>query len=49
MRKMSVALDASVKETPGLNVQDDTDLIAKIKRDIEKNNPGSLVNIKTEP
>lgn len=35
-RKMSVALDASVKETPGLNVQDDTDLIAKIKRDIEK-------------
>lgn len=35
-RKTSAALDASVKDTPGLNVRDDTDLVAKVKKDIEK-------------
>jgi hypothetical protein len=34
-RKTSAALDASVKDTPGLYVQDDTDLVAKVKKDIE--------------
>ena len=33
--KTSAALDASVKDTPGLYVQDDTDLVAKVVKSIE--------------
>ena len=33
--KTSAALDASVKDTPGLYVQDDTDLVAKVVNSIE--------------
>ena len=33
--KTSAALDASVKDTPGLYVQDDTDLDAKVVNSIE--------------